>query len=200
MPAAGGCSTSIMQYLAEFDPQALEEYCRLQYEWADNMTDSLAALAAINDIQGPVRKALFSDFELRWNDNALVMDKWFRLQATARRDDILKQLEMLMRYPIFSLRNPNRVRAVIGAFSVDNMPGLHKADGSGYKFIADHVLKLDKLNGQLSARLVSCLTRWRRYESKRSALMRSELERIAQAQTLSSNLYEVVSKSLAEDK
>lgn len=189
----------VMAHLAEFDPEALEEYCRSQYQDADNMTDSLATLSAINDVPGNVREALFSDFEQRWRDNALVMDKWFRLQATARRDDILEQLETLMQHPIFSLRNPNRVRAVIGAFSVDNMPGLHRADGSGYRFIADYVLKLDKLNGQLSARLVSCLTRWRRYEPGRSKLMRAELERIAQAQSLSSNLYEVVSKSLAAE-
>ncbi len=188
-----------MAYLAEFDPDALAEYCRRQYDQADNMTDSLAALTAINDVAGETREALFSDFEQRWRDNALVMDKWFRLQATARRADILEQLETLMAHPVFSLHNPNRVRAVIGAFTVDNMPGLHRADGSGYRYIADYVLKLDQLNGQLSARLVSCLTRWRRYESGRSQLMRAELERIAQAERLSSNLYEVVSKSLAAD-
>ena len=186
-----------MAYLAEQDPQALARYCREQYDRADNMTDSLAALSAINDVPGEVRESLFSDFEQRWRDTALVMDKWFRLQATARRDDILEQLETLMQHPIFTLRNPNRVRAVIGAFTVDNMPGLHRADGSGYRYVADYVLKLDQLNGQLSARLVSCLTRWQRYESGRSQLMRAELERIARAENLSSNLYEVVSKSLA---
>jgi len=186
----------IMEYLAEFDPRTLEEYCQTQYRQADNMTDSLAALAAVNDIAGEVREEIFADFERRWRDNALVMDKWFRLQASARRDDILGQLETLMRHPIFSLRNPNRVRAVMGAFTVDNMPGLHRADGSGYRFVADYVLKLDRLNGQLSSRLVSCLTRWRRYEPERSQLMRDELERIAASDTLSSNLYEVISKSL----
>jgi len=186
----------IMEYLGEFDPETLARHCRKQYEQADNMTDKLACLAAVNNIPGEVRTSLFADFERHWRNNALVMDKWFRLQATARRDDILEHLETLMQHPIFSLRNPNRLRAVIGAFSVDNMPGLHKADGSGYRFIADYILKIDQLNGQMSARLAGSLARWRRYEAGRSQLMRAELERIANAKTLSSNLYEVISKSL----
>ncbi len=189
----------VMDYLAEYEPQVLMQYCRTQYERADNMTDALAALAAVNNVPGEVRETLFADFERRWRDNALVMDKWLRLQATARRDDILEQLEALMQHPVFSLRNPNRVRAVIGAFTVDNMPGLHRIDGSGYKFIADYTLKIDQLNGQLSARLVSCLARWRRYEPMRQQMMRTELERIQQAGNLSGNLYEIVSKSLAEN-
>ncbi|MEX2525682.1 MAG: aminopeptidase N [Gammaproteobacteria bacterium] len=189
----------IMEYLGEFNPEALARHCRTQYEQADNMTDMLASLAAVNNLPGETRESLFADFERRWRDNALVMDKWFRLQATARREDILEHLETLMRHPIFSLRNPNRLRAVIGAFSVDNMPGLHRADGSGYRFIADYVLKIDQLNGQMSARLAGSLARWRRYEPERSRLMRAELERIAGTETLSSNLYEVVSKSLEEE-
>lgn len=189
----------ILDYLADYDPGSLEVYCRQQYEAADNMTDVITSLTAINDIPGDTRDHLFSDFEQRWRDNALVMDKWLRLQSIVRCDDILKRLEQLMQHSIFSLRNPNRVRAVIGAFTVDNMPGLHRIDGSGYRFVADYTLKIDELNGQLSARLVSCLTRWRRYETQRQQKMRAELERIHQTGGLSSNLYEVVSKSLAEE-
>ncbi len=189
----------VMDYLAAYDPNALAGYCWQQYDKADNMTDTIGALAAINDLPGDTREQLFADFEQRWRENHLVMDKWLRLQSTARRDDILERLEQLMQHPIFSLRNPNRVRAVIGAFTVDNMPGLHRIDGSGYRFVADYTLKIDQLNGQLSARLVSCLTRWRRYEPQRRQLMRAELERIQQAGNLSSNLYEIVSKSLAEE-
>ena len=189
----------VMGYLREYDPELLAEYCRAQYRQADNMTDSIAALAAVNQLPGEAREQLFDEFEKRWRDNPLVMDKWFRLQATARRDDILDHLEDLMRHPVFSLRNPNRVRAVIGAFAVDNMTGLHRADGAGYRFLADYVLKIDELNGALAAHLVGRLARWRRFEPNRSAMMRGELERISRAGNLSRNLFEVVGKSLEED-
>jgi aminopeptidase N len=189
----------IMGYLYEADPDTLAACCRAQYDSADNMTDVLAALSAINDLPGEAREALFADFEQRWRDNPLVMDKWFRLQATARRDDVLDRLEELMRHPVFSLRNPNRVRAVIGAFAAENMPGLHRTDGSGYRFLADYVLKIDSLNGALAAHLAGRLARWRRLEPNRSKMMRGELERISRTKTLSLNLYEVVSKSLAEE-
>ncbi len=187
-----------MEYLGAFDPDRLAQHCQTRYQQADNMTDALACLSAVNNIPGELRDTLFADFERRWRDNALVMDKWLRLQATARRDDILDHLETLMRHPIFSLRNPNRLRAVLGAFTMDNMPGLHRGDGSGYRFIAEYILKIDQINGQMSARLAGSLARWRRYEPGRSQMMHAELERIAGAKTLSSNLYEVVSKSLEE--
>jgi aminopeptidase N len=190
----------VMQYLREYDPETLARYCRQQYNEADNMTDSLAALSAINNLPGETREELFINFEHRWRDNPLVMDKWFRLQASARRDDILEHIERLMQHPVFSLRNPNRVRAVIGAFAVDNMPGLHRPDGSGYRFIADYVLKIDALNGSLAAFLAGRLARWRRFEPERSTLMRTELERIAGAKELSRNLFEVVNKSLADEE
>jgi len=189
----------IMDYLCEADPNALTAYCRAQYESADNMTDSLAALSAINDLSGEMREALFADFEQRWRDTPLVLDKWLRLQATARRDDVLDRLKELMRHPVFSLRNPNRVRAVIGAFAADNMPGLHRADGSGYRFLADYILKIDAMNGALAAHLAGRLTRWRRFESKRAEMMCKQLERMAAAESLSHNLYEVVHKSLAKE-
>ncbi|MEX2515611.1 MAG: aminopeptidase N C-terminal domain-containing protein, partial [Gammaproteobacteria bacterium] len=188
-----------LTYLADADAGQLAEICKTQFARADNMTDSLAALTAINNVPGAARDELFAAFEQRWHDNPLVLDKWFRLQAIARRPNALEEVAALMQHPAFTLHNPNRVRALLGAFTVDNMAGLHRADGAGYAFIADRVLELDRLNGQVAARLASCLTRWRRYAEQHAEMMHAELERILAAGNLSTNLYEVVSKSLAED-
>jgi aminopeptidase N len=126
----------------------------------------------------------------------LVLDKWFGLQAAAQRGDTLEQVRRLTDHPDFTLANPNRARALVGSFAM-NQWAFHRSGGAGYAFLADMILTIDKLNPQVAARLVPPLGRWRRFAGDRGALMRGELERILKSPGLSKDVYEQVSKSLA---
>jgi aminopeptidase N len=167
-----------------------------QYRAAHNMTDVLAALALLADSDAPTRDEVLADFRARWQHDPLVMDKWFGVQAMARRTDALARVQALMSDPAFSIRNPNKVRALIGTFCAANPVRFHAGDGAGYAFLADRVLELDPLNPQVAARLLRGMARWRRYDRGRQALMRAQLERVAGTQGLSKDAYEIASKSL----
>ena len=166
-----------------------------QYQQADNMTDRMGALAALADSHSHARDTLFADFAQRFADEALVMDKWFTLQAGSRRQDVLRTVTALMEHPAFALTNPNKVRALIGAFG-RNLAAFHAADGSGYRFMADQVLAIDAINPQVASRLVSCFNRRSRVEPARAELMRVELARVLAHDGLSRDVYEIVSKNL----
>ncbi len=167
-----------------------------QYRTADNMTDCMAALSVLSRIDTPVRGRALDDFYDRWRDNPLVTDKWLALQATAPLPKTLDTVRDLLHHPAFSMKNPNKVRALIGAFSAANPTCFHRPDGAGYAFLADRILELDKLNPQVAARLVGPLGRWRRFGSARQEMMKDQLTRIAQADALSRDVYELVTKSL----
>jgi aminopeptidase N len=169
---------------------------RRQFAAADNMTDSLAALKALVHAAAPAAPAALAEFAARWGADALVMDKWFSVQATAPRPATLAVVRELMKHPAFRLENPNRVRALIGAFAGANPVAFHQAGGAGYRFLAEQVLALDPRNPQIAARLAARLSRWRRYDQERQELMRRELARILAAPGLSRDVYEVASKSL----
>ena len=169
-----------------------------QFERADNMTDrqgALATLASMDDAAGDRRVAALDIFYQRFRDNPLVLDKWFQTQALSARDDTPQAVAELAIHPDFTLANPNRARALIGAFSV-NQRAFHRADGGGYRFVADQLLALDRLNPQTAAKLLPPLGRWQRFEGRRAALMRGELERIVATPGLSKDLFEQASKSL----
>ena len=183
--------------VAAGDPAARTLAAR-QYEAADNMTDVMAALQSLRDADGPEREAAMTGFERRWRGESLVLDKWFTLMATSRLPGAVERLHALMAHPGFSIRNPNRVRAVIGAFARGNPLHFHAADGSGYAFVADRVLELDALNPQIAARLASAFARWRRYDGGRSRSMREQLERIAGQAGLSRDVGEIASRSLGD--
>jgi len=169
--------------------------CLAQYRAVHNMTDVIAALALLADSDRAEREAVLADFRARWADDPLVLDKWFSVQAAARGADTLGRVVALMGDPAFSIRNPNKVRALIGAFA-GNVARFHARDGSGYAFLVDRVLELDPLNPQIAARMLRAMARWRRYDPGRQALMRRELERVAAAPGLSKDSYEVAAKSL----
>ena len=124
------------------------------------------------------------------------MDKWFVMQATSILPDTLDKVKKLMNHKLFDIKNPNKVRSLIGAFANGNPLNFHKADGSGYQFHADRVLELDKFNPQVASRMVRALMNWRQYEAGRSALMREQLERIKAVEGLSGDVFEIVSKAL----
>ncbi|KWR84416.1 MULTISPECIES: aminopeptidase N [Pseudomonas] len=172
--------------------------CLEQYEGCDNMTERLSALAVLVNSPYDDEKAkgleMFADY---FKDNPLVMDQWFSVQAGCTLPGGLERVQALMGHPAFTLKNPNKIRALIGAFANQNLVNFHRADGAGYRFLADQVITLNALNPQIASRLLAPLTRWRKYAPARQALMRAELERILASGELSSDVYEVVSKSLA---
>ena len=167
-----------------------------QFEAADNMTDSIAALACLNDIESPEREKAFDDFYLRWKDDHLVLDKWFALRASSSLPGTLSDVRELMDHPAFSIRNPNKVRALIGAFCAGNQLRFHAADGGGYEFLADQVMVLDELNPQVAARLLAPLGQWRRFDSERQGMIQGQLDRVLAKSGLSRDVYEIASKSL----
>ncbi|GAA5785999.1 aminopeptidase N [Chitiniphilus shinanonensis] len=182
--------------LAEREGPMVSELLNNQYRRADNMTDRLAALKCLAQREHP--EEYLEDFAQMWQDDALVMDKWFSIQATSRRAGTRTRVEQLMGHPAFSIRNPNKVRALIGAFCQQNLLHFHAEDGYGYAFAADRIVELDRINPQIAARLAACFNRWTKLEPHRRALMKQELERIAAVQGLSGDTYEIVSKALAQ--
>ncbi|MDF2488446.1 MAG: pepN, partial [Pseudomonas sp.] len=169
-----------------------------QFEHCDNMTERLTALAVlVNSPFEAERATALESFAEHFKDNPLVMDQWFSVQAASSLPGGLARVKALMQHPAFTLKNPNKVRALIGAFAGQNLVNFHAADGSGYRFLADLVIELNALNPQIASRQLAPLTRWRKYDDARQALMKGELERILASGALSSDVYEVVSKSLA---
>ncbi|MEH3102559.1 MAG: aminopeptidase N [Sphingomonas phyllosphaerae] len=166
-----------------------------QFEAADNMTDRQGALAVLVSGQSPERERALDHFYTRYADNPLVLDKWFQTQALSSRDDTPALVAELAQHPDFTLANPNRARALVGAFAV-NQRAFHAEGGAGYRWLTEQLLALDKLNPQTSARLLPPLGRWRRFDPVRSAAMRAELERIVATPGISKDLFEQASKSL----
>ena len=162
---------------------------------ADNMTDLQGALGVLANGSAPERETALADFYTRYRHDPLVLDKWFSAQALATRADTAEQVEILARHPDFTIGNPNRLRALVGAFAV-NQRAFHDPSGRGYRFVADMILGVDALNPQSAARLVPGLGRWRRFVPALSTQMRAELERILATPGLSKDVLEQVGKSL----
>jgi aminopeptidase N len=188
--------TVALWLLAGGDPARGAALAKAQYDGADNMTDRQGALSVLTSLYTAEREAAFADFYQRYRDDGLVLDKWFALQAAAQRPDTIDVVEALARHPLFTLKNPNRWRALVSNFAA-NQWAFHHASGRGYRFVADMILAVDKLNPQVAARQVPSLGRWKRFEPVRAQLMHAELERIVKAPGLSKDVFEQVSKSLA---
>ncbi|WP_447553229.1 aminopeptidase N [Vreelandella sp. EE22] len=185
-----------LAYLMVIEDEEGLELCQAQFDAGHNMTDVRQALTLLvhsdrSDLAAPALKA----FGEKWASDSLVMDQWFTVQVLRPQPDVLERVEYLMDHPAFSIKNPNKVRALIGAFT-QNRVNFHRLDGKGYKLLADVVIELDRLNPDIAARLITPLTRWQRFDESRQALMRGELTRISK-EPLSSNVFEVVDKALA---
>ena len=167
-----------------------------QFAGADNMTDSLGALSCLAGCACPERGEALRAFYDRWRGDKGVIDKWFSLQATSRLPDTLSRVNELLEHPDFDLRNPNRVRALVGAFSQGNQVLFHEPGGGGYRFLADQILRLNGINPQIAARLLTPFSRWRRFDAGRQELMKMELNRILAEPGLARDLYEIAAKSL----
>lgn len=189
---------SLLGYLMETGSAEALSVCVRQFVEADNMTDRQAALVTlVNSPHEQQRSAALAEFAERWAEYPLVMDQWFSIQASAGQPGGLERVQALMAHPAFTLRNPNKVRALLGAFANQNLVNFHRADGAGYRFLADQIITLNAMNPQIAARLLTPLTRWRKYDAGRQTLLKAELSRIMASPNLSPDVYEVVSKSLA---
>jgi aminopeptidase N len=180
--------------LADADVRAL---CMRQFERADNMTDALAPLAALANVDCPEREPALAAFYAKWRHEALVVDKWLRVQSTAHLPDALARVRALLGHEAFTLKNPNKVYALVGGFGYGNHVRFHAADGSGYAFMADRVIELDALNPQVAARMARTFDRWKKFDAVRQAHARAALERIRDVPGLSKDVAEIVTKSLA---
>ncbi|MEE7628209.1 aminopeptidase N [Methylobacter sp. Wu8] len=187
-----------LSYLSKLENSHIHKLSQQQFNTAKNMTDQMAALAVIVNNPHPAKQQCLDSFYHQWRDEALVIDKWFALQASGSMPDTFATVQALMRHPAFDLKNPNRVRSLIGAFSQSNPLHFHAADGQGYRFLADQIIALNTLNPQIASRMVGALTSWRRYDEGRQALMKAQLERIMTTEAISKDVYEVASKSLAQ--
>ncbi len=184
-----------LAYLMMDDDHDATATAFLQFTDSDNMTDRMSALAVLCESDAVERQNAMQRFYDDWRHDANVIDKWFSLQAMSYRPDTLAQVVNLTNHPDFTLHNPNRLRALVGAFSL-NQVRFNAADGAGYVFLADQVLAADKINSQTAARLVAPLGRWKRFDAGRSQLMRKQLDRIRRTNDLSKDVLEIVSKSL----
>ncbi len=186
-----------LHYLAFGDKDLADRLVSSQFHQADNMTDAMAALAASVAAELPCRDGLMAEYDDKWHQDGLVMDKWFILQATSPADDVLAQVRKLLNHRSFSLSNPNRIRSLIGAFVSANPAAFHAADGSGYQFLVEMLTELNTRNPQVASRLIEPLIRLKRYDAKRQQLMRGALEQLKGLENLSGDLYEKVTKALA---
>jgi aminopeptidase N len=191
--ASRALKNAALSYLTAADGGAL---AAKQFDAAGNMTDSLAALANLVEFADDRREQALDAFYAKWRGNPLVLDKWFAVQARAGAPDTLARVRALTGHADFDLRNPNRVRALVAAFSA-NPARFHDASGEGYVLLADTILTLDEKNPQIAARLATAMGSWRRFTPDRQAMMRTQLERILAKQGLSHNTYEMVSTALA---
>lgn len=172
--------------------------CYRQFQRADNMTDVMAALSSLSHIECFERQQAFDAFYRKWQQQPLVVDKWLMLQALSSLPDTVHKVIELQQHPAFNIRNPNKVRSLIGAFAQGNLVRFHQADGEGYKVLADAVATLNSLNPQVAARILSPLIHWRRYGAERQALMQAQLQKLLALPGLSKDLYEVVNKALVQ--
>ncbi|MHB1542407.1 MAG: aminopeptidase N C-terminal domain-containing protein, partial [Steroidobacteraceae bacterium] len=189
-------NTCLAYLVAAGDSEGLR-LAKAQFDRGANMTDVLAALAALANVDCPQRTEALAAFHARWRADALVLDKWFAIQATATLPDTPQAVRALAAHADFDLRNPNRVRALAGSFSAGNPVRFHTASGEGYDFLADMILAVDPLNPQVAARLVAPLGQWRRMDTARGAKMRAALQRICAAPSLSRNTGEMAGLSLS---
>jgi aminopeptidase N len=187
--------TVALNYLMAAGAKDAPALARRQFDEADNMTDRQGALGALASSDSPERHGALAAFYERYRADSLVLDKWFTVQALSTRDDTLAAVEALAGHPDFTLSNPNRMRSLVGAFA-SNQRAFHDSSGRGYRFLADMILAVDRLNPQTAARLVPPLGRLRRFDRARQDLMRAQLERIVATPGLSKDVFEQASKSL----
>ncbi|MBS0289491.1 MAG: aminopeptidase N [Proteobacteria bacterium] len=184
-----------LQYLVKASSKWLS-LIQKQYSSALNMTDRMGALGALNHTNADIRQTLFEEFYQTYKHEALVVNKWLSLHATADLPSVIKNIESLLSHESFDINNPNKVYALIGTFAMANPERFHNDVGSGYQFLADRVIELNQRNPQIAARLLEALILWKRFDDKHSVLMKEALMKVEACKNLSEDVYEIVTKSL----
>ena len=187
-----------LSYLGRSQKTTGEELAFHQFEQSQNMTEAMGALNVLTHQLGPLRHRALESFYSKWQNDALVLDKWFRIQTASRRENVLDEVEGLLKHEKFSYRTPNRVRALVGGFSQGNFFRFHQEDGRGYQWLASQIQALDKSNPQVAARLLTPLVRWQQFAEPFQSKMHQALQQIANTSDLSKDVFEIVSKSLGE--
>ncbi|MCP4295722.1 MAG: DUF3458 domain-containing protein, partial [Proteobacteria bacterium] len=187
----------VMSYLSSLDSDKMIQLSRSGYKEANNMTDVLASLICLSNIDYPNRENDLNMFQQRWIDDPLVMDLWFGIHGRSRFSNV-ESIKKLMEHPKFNNKNPNRIRALIGSFCSGNLVNFHNINGDGYIFLADQILRLDSFNPLEAARLMGPFSRWRKLDSRRKKMVKEQLQRILKQENLSPNTFEVASKTLAD--
>ena len=185
-------------YLAQTGNKEFHQITQQQYQQADNYTDSVTGLTLLAHQQAGAFEDLLADYYDRWKEHPLMINKWLSIQATIPAEDTLERVRQLMDLPVFSLKNPNAVRSLLGAFCAGNLTRFHAADGSGYKFLADQVLALDAINPQVAARMVSLFNDFNQFHPESRAQMLTQIKRIHACDSLSANVYEIVDRALQQ--
>jgi aminopeptidase N len=185
-----------LSYLIAGGEASAVTLAKAQFDAGQNMTDVLAALGILSNVDCSERVDALAAFYAAWRDDPLVLDKWFAIQALSQLPDTMSAVVALKSHPDFDLRNPNRIRALVSSFA-GNQVRFHDRSGAGYRLYADTIIQLDPSNGQVAARMVSPLGQWRRFDAQRQQLMKAELQRILALPGLSRNTFEMASKSLA---
>lgn len=183
-------------YLADSGRTDHKQLVMRQLQTAHNMTDSIATLGIISNKDWREREPALRDFYEKWSQHTLVINKWFSVQAGSQLPDTLNRIKQLIKHPAFNIKNPNKVRALIGAFAHSNTVRFHDRCGAGYQFVAERVVELDRLNPQIAARLAGAFNDWRRYDERRQDQMRAQLEIVLATEGLSNDVREIVGKSL----
>ncbi|SEQ60718.1 aminopeptidase N [Rosenbergiella nectarea] len=186
-----------LSYLVFAEAELGEQLAVNQYQSANNMTDALAAISSAVSAQLPAAEQLLTQWDERWYQDGLVMDKWFILQATRPGEHVVENVRQLLTHRSFTMKNPNRVRSLIGAFCSANPAAFHAEDGSGYQFLVEMLTDLNHRNPQIAARMIEPLIRLKRYDEGRQQLMRAALEQLLTLDNLSRDLYEKITKALA---
>lgn len=186
-----------LAYLTAADRPDGIQLAHRQFETANNMTDKIGALSLLADHDGPERSAALAAFHDKWKGDHIVIDKWFSIQATSAIANALAEVKRLTQHPTFSMSNPNKVRALIGSFANSNQVRFHAKDGEGYRFVAERVLELDRINPQVAARLLGAFKSWRQFEPAAQSMMQDALESVVNTPGISQDVYEIASKSLA---
>jgi aminopeptidase N len=190
-----------LAYLSRTAEDAHLDLCDKQFASASNMTDQHAALRFLvhsSSAAQTVKSNALDSFYNQWSHEPLVVDQWFSIQAANPLPGTLEKVNKLMEHGDFNIKNPNKVRSLIGAFCGQNHINFHNKDGSGYAFLADRIIQLDSLNPQIASRLLAPLTRWKKYDPARQKMMIDQLGRIRAKDDLSKDVFEVVEKSLAD--
>lgn len=199
--AARSLKNVALGYLMLLSDDTLIRACEQQYRTANNMTDVMAALTQLVNTEAPLAQQLaassLADFYQRWQHESLVVNQWISVQATCVLPNTLDKVKALQTHAAYDGKNPNKIRALVASFCNNNAINFHADVGAGYKFLADQIILLNTQNPQIASRLLTPLTKWKKYNPERQALMKTELERIMAEPHLSKDVFEVVSKSLA---